>query len=110
MKFRPFSPLLVLFVVGASCAADVPQRLDAVRVGAGVPSVKVADYHRQIARYGAAAVAEGDFLYVIGGGGLNGRTADAPPHAGRRARGSHLCHRRKTRWQIRAQVRASLRM
>jgi hypothetical protein len=51
----------------ASVAESEPQVLPKVTVSAGVPLVKVAEYQMLEPRYAPAAVARGDFIYIVGG-------------------------------------------
>ena len=51
----------------AQAPGEPPVVLPRVDVSAGVPVVKVADYQLLEARWMPAAVAQGDFIYIIGG-------------------------------------------
>jgi hypothetical protein len=93
-----FAATLVSF--GRSEDAAPPQRMEAVRVGGAVPLVKVADYHLKLARYGSAAVAEGDYIYVVGGGDEAGRCLDSVERFNIRTNKSEIFAHLKTarRW------------
>ena len=51
----------------AQTAGEPPQVLPKVDVSANVPLVKVGDFKMRAARFAPAAVADGDFIYIIGG-------------------------------------------
>ncbi len=62
----PFLP--GLFVLGAPTAWSAPPGgLPPVAVGAEASLVKVAEFRMREPRFGAAAVAQGDYLYIVGG-------------------------------------------
>ena len=56
---------------------DAPKILPRVEVTAVVPLVKVADYRMREARFAPAAVADGDFIYIIGGSNSGNVTLDS---------------------------------
>ena len=56
---------------------DAPKILPRVEVTAVVPLVKVADYRMREARFAPAAVADGDFIYIIGGSNSGNATLDS---------------------------------
>lgn len=61
---------LAILLVGPLAAATAPapaQKMDPVVVGADVPLVKLGEFSMSKARFGAAAVADDAYLYVIGG-------------------------------------------
>lgn len=51
----------------SASAADSPQVLPQVRVGAGVPLIKLGEYRMRERRFAPAAVASGNYVYIVGG-------------------------------------------
>ena len=68
-RARGFVAALCLLSVLLAQAAesDPPQVLPKVTVSAGVPLTKVAEYQMLEPRYAPAAVAHGEFIYIVGG-------------------------------------------
>ena len=76
------SVLLVLAACSPATALGQPEqraahKTDLGEVIAGAPLIKVADYHMREERFGAAAVVDGDYLYIIGGSNHEGTPLDS---------------------------------
>lgn len=60
-----------------STAPDAPHVLPKISINANVPLQKVGEFHLRTARTGAAVVAAGDYLYIIGGANAANRALDS---------------------------------
>lgn len=83
MKWTGISRSTVALVVASSCVSlmgeiekpdplSPPMQLPEMKVSADVPLLKTADYHMLTARAAAAAVAHGQYIFIIGGLGPDG--------------------------------------
>lgn len=64
--------LLPAWTIGENAAGSPPMVMDPLRVYGYSPLEKVASHRLSIGRKGAAVVADGDYLYIIGGASASG--------------------------------------